>query len=1016
MTNDPHERVATLFNRARKLPAGERAAFLAAECGDDAELRAELDSLLEHDLTGAVEAAEAAVASGVRELGLDMAPVQLPEAIGGYRILRQLGAGGMGLVYEAEQSRPQRKVALKVIRPGLASAGLMRRFEHEAEVLGWLDHPGIARIFEAGTADVGTGPQPFFAMELVQGEPIHRHAEQAGLDVAQRLELVARVAEAVHHAHQKGVVHRDLKPANVLVDATGQPKVLDFGVARVTDADLRTTTLMTRAGELVGTLPYMSPEQVGGDPSAVDARSDVYGLGVIAYELLSGQLPRDVSTLSLPEAVRRITEEDATTLSSIDRRFRGDVDVIVSKALATEKERRYGSAEELAQDIRRHLADEPIHARPPSGAYNLAKFARRNRALVAGVALAFAALLIGAVVSTAQYLDARAGWNAERAQRELAEENALAADQVSEFLVDLFQVPGGRQVGPDGDWGASITARELLDRGAANIASGLAEQPRTRARLMRTMGRVYGNLGLFDDARPLLEEALALARDGGDPELIAASLFRLASLEREAGNYGPAEAGMREALELLSAADLGDTQLYADAVGGLAGVQVLRGELDEGERSARRALALTAALHGEDSAEASFPLATLTYVHNERDEWDAARASAERVLELRRAHLSPGHPDVVDAMTLLGMIHFEQGDAAAALASAREVYAIQVERLDENHPGRIDAMHALAIALEDYGEPLEAEALLVEVVERTAELYGEGNPRHADSLHALGGLQNTLATYAESEANLRAALAIRERTLGPDHLHVASTLNVLGTMLTLGPRRAEEAIPLIERALEIAEAQLGGPERATVATYMGTLANAQGYAGRYQDAYETHDRLLELYRELRGPAHPDVARTLHNLSMIAMSLEDYTGGLAYAEECYEVHEALLPPGHPDRAFNLVALGRCYYELGDFADAEEAFARSLEIREESLPAGHMHTAESKALLAMSLSQREAYAEAEPLLMDALAICEANFPEDHPQMGFMLARIQNLYRAWGKPEEADRWLERRDAAGH
>ena len=357
----------------------------------------------------------------------------LPE-IPRYRILRQIGVGGMGVVYEAEQEHPLRAVALKVIRPGLATPQALRRFEHEAEVLGRLQHPGIAQVYESGTADTGRGPQPFFAMELIRGPggeqapSLTEYAAEKGLDTRQRLELMARIADAVHHAHQKGVIHRDLKPGNILVDETGQPKVLDFGLARITDRDVQVTTMQTDAGQILGTLPYMSPEQAGGDPAELDTRSDVYALGVVCYELLAGRRPYVLERRMIHEAVRVIREEEPTRLSSINKALRGDIDTIVAKALEKEKERRYQSAAELATDIHHYLNDEPVTARPPSAWYQLAKFTKRNKALVGGVAGVFLALLIGAGVSV--YFAARAGRKAtdalqSKTQAEQERETAL---------------------------------------------------------------------------------------------------------------------------------------------------------------------------------------------------------------------------------------------------------------------------------------------------------------------------------------------------------------------------------------------------------------------------------------------------------------------------------------------------------------------------------------------------------------------------------------------------------------
>ena len=304
------------------------------------------------------------------------AGLELPESIGSYRIVRLLGEGGMGLVFEAEQEQPRRTVALKVIRAGLVTPSVLQRFERESQALARLHHPGIAQIYEAGAADYGLGSQPYFAMEFIEGLPLNRYAAGNRLDTRQRLSLMIQVCDAVEHAHRRGVIHRDLKPGNILVDQNGQPKILDFGLARVTDSDVEATR-QTDVGQLLGTLAYMSPEQVLADPLAMDTRSDVYALGVILYELLAGKLPYVISR-QLHEAVQAIREQDAAPLSLVSRAYRGDIETIVAKALEKDRERRYSSAADLASDIRRHLEDQPISAKPPSAVYQVQKFARRH--------------------------------------------------------------------------------------------------------------------------------------------------------------------------------------------------------------------------------------------------------------------------------------------------------------------------------------------------------------------------------------------------------------------------------------------------------------------------------------------------------------------------------------------------------------------------------------------------------------------------------------------------------------
>lgn len=440
MSSELFERAGEVFKAALDQPTGERTAYIEQCCAGDTALLREVRSLLAHHEQAGGSLSDSLLHVSVsRFLALSAngdVPVEgvelevLPVRIGRYRVLRKIGDGGMGTVYEAQQDNPSRTVALKVLRAAAVNPEVLRRFAHEAQILGRLHHSGIAQIFEAGTADVympaedagqtagdrgkqgaeqqdGIGAtirtlvrQPYFAMELVRGRTLTAHAAASKLGTRDRLRLFASVCDAVDYAHRQGVIHRDLKPGNILVDEHGQPKVLDFGVARVTASDVQVTTLRTGVGQLIGTLSYMSPEQVSGDPTQIDHISDVYSLGVILFELLTDRLPYDIRHKSIPEALRTIREHEPSRLSSINLTLRGDLDTIAAKALDKEKSRRYQSAAALAEDIRRHLADQPISARPPSAMYQLRKFAKRNRALVGGVLGTVAALVVGLIGMT----------------------------------------------------------------------------------------------------------------------------------------------------------------------------------------------------------------------------------------------------------------------------------------------------------------------------------------------------------------------------------------------------------------------------------------------------------------------------------------------------------------------------------------------------------------------------------------------------------------------------------------
>jgi WD40 repeat protein len=421
MNDQDPPRFSTLFAQALELPPEERGAFLDAACRGDLGLRADVESLLAYD--AGVEVGEhddaflkSPLVRGAGKVDTDPSslPVQhkpdLPTHLGRYRILGRLGEGGMGTVFEAEQDNPRRTVALKVIRSELVSPEIVKRFESEAQILARLQHSGIAQVFEAGMSEDG---RPYFAMELIRGIPLDEYARSRRLDQSARMELMAKVCDAVQHAHDKGVVHRDLKPGNILVEQSGQPKVLDFGVAHVTAGGGLPVSSHTRTGQLLGTLNYMSPEQLSAQPSGLDGRSDVYTLGVILFELLANRLPYHLDRLPVHEVARVIEQKEPSRLGSIDKAYRGDVEIIVAKALEKDRTRRYASAADLATDIRHFLRGEAILARPASALYQIRKFTRRHKALVGGISGIFAVLIVGSIVSVVLAL--QAAENARRA-------------------------------------------------------------------------------------------------------------------------------------------------------------------------------------------------------------------------------------------------------------------------------------------------------------------------------------------------------------------------------------------------------------------------------------------------------------------------------------------------------------------------------------------------------------------------------------------------------------------------
>jgi eukaryotic-like serine/threonine-protein kinase len=1062
-------RIEQLYHSALELEESRRADFISQACGGDELLEHEVRSLLAQ-----IERADSFLEEPAREVAakslarsvsaasenVDSTIRSFPAAIGRYRIVRVLGEGGMGIVYEAEQEQPRRSVALKVIKPGFATPERLWRFEHESKALGRLQHPGIAQIYEASTADAGFGQQPYFAMEFIRGQSLLSYAEAHHLDTRERLSLAAKICDAVEHAHRRGLIHRDLKPGNILVDETGQPKILDFGVARVTESDAQVTR-QTDLGQILGTLDYMSPEQVLADPQAVDTRSDVYSLGVILYELLSGRLPHDLSRRQLPEAVRTIREDDPVSLSSISRDYRGDIETIVGKALEKDKSRRYASAADLAEDIRRYLSDEPITARPPSTAYQVQKFAQRHRALVTGVTAVFVALAGGVIVSTTLAIRAnRAGQvatlerNRALVEKQRADDEAAATKAVNKFLQEdlLSQASAYQQARPDSKPDPDLKVRTALDRAAARIEGKFDKQPLIEASIRQTIGMTYLELGIYPEAQRQLERTVELSRRvlGEDDPGTLTSLRSLATVYLNQGKFVLAEPLYKKVMEvqrrvlgeqhaetLQSMFDLGvvyDSEAkYAEAeplfaevfearkrllgddhpdtlesMYRLSSLYQLQGKYAQAEPLVTRALQVQRRVLGEYHPNTLLSMNNLASLYVNEHKYGEAESLFTETFKAERRVLGEEHRNTIFSLNNLAYLYDVEGKYAQAEPLYTKVLAVQRRVLGEEHPDTLATINNLALLYREEAKNEIAEPLLLKALEVERRTQGEEYPDTLRTTNSLAALYESEGQFARAESLFAKVLEIRRRVFGLEDRRTLLNMNDVAELYRLQGKYAQ-AEPLAIKTLEISRRVLGDEHTETLASMNG-LGVLYRCEGKHAQAEPLLTKSLEARLRLLGDQHPDTLASRSDLAALYRTENKYAQAAALFTPVLEARRRVLGRAHPDTTEVMVCLAEVRLQQKQYVAAESLLREALNNEEKTAPGGWRRF-RSQSLLGASLAGQGTYPPAESLLLSGyqgMIERQATIPfEDRLALTQNREWIVQLYERWPKPEKAAEW---------
>jgi serine/threonine protein kinase/tetratricopeptide (TPR) repeat protein len=982
-------------------------AFLQQACAGDDVLRAEVEKLL-----------RAQAALGSFHEAPPMADHRVTEGagstIGPYKLLEQIGEGAFGIVFWAEQQWPMRRqVALKVLKPGMDTQQIIARFEVERQALALMDHANIARVVDAGATDTG---RPFVVMELVKGVPITEFCDINQLAPAARLKLFNDVCHAIQHAHHKGVIHRDIKPTNVLVtlhDGAAVVKVIDFGIAKAMQQKLTERTLFTSHGQMIGTPAYMSPEQAQISALDIDTRTDVYALGVLLYELLTGTTPLEVERLSeagYAELQRLIREEPAprpsTRLSSLGDAatvlagHRGldvkqlvqllacDLDWVVMKALEKDRNRRYETPASLAEDIERYLRREAILARPPSTAYKVKKFVQRNRAAVLTGAAIAAALVVGAalaawqaIVATLAQREAVAAVAAEKKARELEQTREAETKAILDFLENRV-LAAPRPRGQEWGLGPDVSVRRLLEAALPYVEKSFTKQPLIQARLRLTLGRSFAYLGEAKIAAEQNEAARAIYVEqlGPDHPDTLLSMYYLAINYAALGRHADALQLRLETLAKRKATLGPDHPDTLRSMTGLANSYSDLGRHADALKLRQEALALQKARLGPDDHDTLLTMYNLAITFSELGRHADAYKLRLETLALMKAKLGADHPDTLRAMNALAVSLAALGRHADAVKLYEETLALTKAQLLPGHPDTLWTMSNMANSYAELGRHSEALQLHSEALPLMKLRLGADHPGTLQSMTGLAISYAALGRHAEALKLRKKTLTLTKARLGPDHPDTLVGMHNLAMSYSALDRHAE-AVKLYDKALALMKIKLGPDHPDTLRT-MNALAVSYSALGQHAKAAQLYEETVVLMKSRLGMGHAETLLSMHNLAISYAALGRHADALKLRQETLALRKAQLGPDHADTLRSMCGLALSCAALGRHAAAIELQEEALPLMKVKLGADHADTLRCMDNLAISYAALGRDADALKLRQETLALMEAKRGPDHP----------------------------------